>query len=154
MLLQRVVMNDGQIVQTGTPVELFDRPNHTFVGHFIGSPGMNVLPCEVAGGRARFAGHPVDSVNAAACRGDGGFELGIRPEFVQFAADGIPVRIVKVLDAGRHRIVEARHGDHRIRMLVPEGVPVPEGGARVRFAPERTWIYEDGWLVAGGEASR
>ncbi len=31
-----VVMYDGTIVQVGTPVELFDRPNHTFVGHFIG----------------------------------------------------------------------------------------------------------------------
>ncbi len=33
-----VVMYDGQIVQIGTPAELFDRPKHTFVGYFIGSP--------------------------------------------------------------------------------------------------------------------
>ena len=45
---QVVVMQDGSVVQVGTPVELFERPRHTFVGHFIGSPGMNVLPCEVA----------------------------------------------------------------------------------------------------------
>ena len=37
---QVVVMHEGQIVQTGTPVELFEKPKHTFVGHFIGSPGM------------------------------------------------------------------------------------------------------------------
>jgi glycerol transport system ATP-binding protein len=43
---QVVVMHEGQIVQTGTPVELFEKPKHTFVGHFIGSPGMNILPCE------------------------------------------------------------------------------------------------------------
>ncbi|MGD8350493.1 MAG: ABC transporter ATP-binding protein, partial [Gammaproteobacteria bacterium] len=42
-----VVMYDGAVVQVGTPVELFNRPNHTFVGYFIGSPGMNVLPCEL-----------------------------------------------------------------------------------------------------------
>ena len=54
---QVVVMIDGQVVQAGTPVELFERPRHTFVGHFIGSPGMNVLPCEVDGaGVARVAG--------------------------------------------------------------------------------------------------
>ena len=46
---QVVVMNDGEVVQIGTPVELFERPRHTFVGHFIGSPGMNILPCEVDG---------------------------------------------------------------------------------------------------------
>src|ERR1043165_3930156 len=39
-----VVMNLGEVVQVGTPVELFERPAHTFVGHFIGSPGQNVLP--------------------------------------------------------------------------------------------------------------
>ncbi len=50
---QVVVMQDGEVVQIGTPVELFERPAHTFVGHFIGSPGMNVLPCEVRDGTAR-----------------------------------------------------------------------------------------------------
>ena len=39
-----VVMNDGKAVQIGTPAELFERPEHTFVGYFIGSPGMNLLP--------------------------------------------------------------------------------------------------------------
>ena len=43
---QVVVMNNGMVVQIGTPVELFERPKHTFVGHFIGSPGMNLLPCQ------------------------------------------------------------------------------------------------------------
>jgi len=51
-----VVMHEGTVVQVGTPVELFERPRHTFVGHFIGSPGMNILPCEVDNGVARFAG--------------------------------------------------------------------------------------------------
>jgi glycerol transport system ATP-binding protein len=37
-----VVMDAGVILQVGTPKELFDRPRHTFVGTFIGSPGMNV----------------------------------------------------------------------------------------------------------------
>lgn len=44
-----VVMYDGQIVQIGTPAELFERPGHTFVGYFIGSPGMNVLPANIEG---------------------------------------------------------------------------------------------------------
>ena len=106
---QVVVMKDGEIVQIGTPVELFEEPKHTFVGHFIGSPGMNVLPCQVENGVALFAGRPVDSANAAAYRGNGKMlELGVRPEFVRLAPDGIPVDIVKVLDAGRYRIVETR----------------------------------------------
>ena len=62
---QVVVMKDGEIVQIGTPVELFEQPTHTFVGHFIGSPGMNVLPCQVKNGGAVFAGHAVETANAA-----------------------------------------------------------------------------------------
>jgi glycerol transport system ATP-binding protein len=60
---QVVVMNNGEIVQIGTPIELFEKPNHTFVGHFIGSPGMNVLPCEVKDGSATFAGHDIKTAN-------------------------------------------------------------------------------------------
>ena len=51
-----VVMHEGQIVQTGTPVELFEKPKHTFVGHFIGSPGMNILPCKIENGQINFEG--------------------------------------------------------------------------------------------------
>ena len=38
-----VVMHDGRVVQSGTPAELFEKPAHTFVGYFIGSPGMNIV---------------------------------------------------------------------------------------------------------------
>jgi glycerol transport system ATP-binding protein len=146
---QVVVMKDGEIVQIGTPVELFERPAHTFVGHFIGSPGMNVLPCDVRGGRAIFAGEAIETANGAAYQGEGkGFELGVRPEFVGFASEGVPVDVVKVLDVGRYRIVEAAHGGHTIKMLVPEDESIPQGSARLRFAPERTRIYKNGWVVA------
>ena len=56
---QVVVMQDGEVVQIGTPVELFERPQHTFVGHFIGSPGMNILPASEDGGRIVFEGQAV-----------------------------------------------------------------------------------------------
>src|SRR5215210_1937902 len=54
-----VVMHDGAVVQTGTPEELFARPAHTFVGHFIGSPGMNVMPCRVEGATAYIDSQPI-----------------------------------------------------------------------------------------------
>ena len=62
---QVLVMNEGTVVQSGTPVELFERPRHTFVGHFIGSPGMNVLPATFDNGVARFAGHAGRDCGAA-----------------------------------------------------------------------------------------
>ncbi len=148
---QVVVMNDGQIVQIGTPVDLFERPRHTFVGHFIGSPGMNVLPCEIRGGQASFAGLPIETVNAGLYRGAAtSFELGVRPEFVNFAPAGIPVDIVRVSDAGRFRIVEVRHRDRSLKLLVPEGQEIPTGASHVRFDPAHTQVYEDGWMVGAG----
>ena len=49
-----VVMLEGEVVQIGTPQELFEQPAHTFVGYFIGSPGMNVLPAVVEGCKAHI----------------------------------------------------------------------------------------------------
>src|SRR5258707_7601275 len=51
-----VVMHDGRVVQSGTPAELFEKPAHTFVGYFIGSPGMNIVPAEVRGREGRIDG--------------------------------------------------------------------------------------------------
>jgi glycerol transport system ATP-binding protein len=144
-----VVMKDGEIVQIGTPVDLFERPRHTFVGHFIGSPGMNVLPCEVYGGKAIFAGEAVETVNAGTWRGNGKtLELGVRPEFIHFATSGIGVDVVKVVDVGRYRIVETARNDARIKILVPEGQPIPSGRAYLQFDPAHSQIYEDGWMVS------
>jgi glycerol transport system ATP-binding protein len=145
---QVVVMKDGEIVQTGTPIELFERPMHTFVGHFIGSPGMNVLPCEVKGGKASFAGQEIATANAKAYKGASKkLELGVRPEFVTFAKKGIPVDIMKVADAGRYRIVETRAANKSIKLLVPEGDAIPEGKSHLAFDAAHTQVYENGWMV-------
>jgi glycerol transport system ATP-binding protein len=138
---QVVVMHEGTVVQIGTPVDLFERPKHTFVGHFIGSPGMNVLPCS-------FDGVPVPTEYPAP--GNGGaerLEIGVRPEFVTFAEDGIPVEIVRLSDAGRYQIVDLRHGEHLIKLLAPEGATLPSESAHIRFDPAHTRIYADGWMV-------
>ncbi len=145
---QVVVMNEGTVVQAGTPVDLFERPRHTFVGHFIGSPGMNVLPATLEGEVARFAGHPVALATGPGKPAAGArLEIGVRPEFVRFAGDGIPVRVSRVSDAGRHRVVETRHEDVTIRLLVGEGQEVPAERAHLRFDPAHTRLYADGWVT-------
>ncbi len=146
---QVVVMDQGTVVQAGTPVELFERPRHTFVGHFIGSPGMNVLPATVEAGVVRFQGHPVELRPAPARTPPPGarVELGVRPEFVRFAPDGIPVRIVRVSETGRHRIVEARHAETPLKVLVGEDAALPAEQGFLRFDPDHTQLYVDGWSL-------
>jgi len=143
---QVVVMKDGLIVQIGTPVELFERPRHTFVGHFIGSPGMNVLPCEIKSGQAFIGEHAVKTVEGRRS-GKERIELGVRPEFVSFTAQGIPVEVMKVADAGRFRIVETKHARHTIKLLVPEDAEIPASAAHVHFDPSHTQVYEEGWMI-------
>jgi len=147
---QVVVMNNGEVVQTGTPIELFEKPKHIFVGHFIGSPGMNVMPCRVKGGKAFVNGHEVAADNAASSNGSSRLELGVRPEFVTFADKGLPVNVVKVSDIGRYRVVDTRLGENSVKLIVPEGATIPEGKAHLAFDKAHTQIYSDGWLA--GEA--
>src|SRR5256884_6236047 len=82
-----VVMHDGRVVQSGTPAELFDKPAHTFVGYFIGSPGMNNLK---GGGNGR-PGAPHGQPHAPQRTSQhfpetAKIEIGVRPEFVDVAA--------------------------------------------------------------------
>jgi len=146
-----IVMHAGSVVQVGTPVELFSKPRHTFVGHFIGSPGMNLLPCRVQGNDVYYAGHrigteaKINSVSAEV------FEIGVRPEFVMFSDDGIPVRIEKVDDLGRLKIATVRHENETIKMVLDEDTTIPAGSAHIRFDPAFTHIYRDRWVVEGGQ---
>ena len=144
-----VVMYEGEVVQIGTPAELFDEPAHTFVGYFIGSPGMNVLPCEVAGDRLRLGGREI-ALGRGYPRLEGRVEAGIRPEFVRMAppGEGLPISISRVEDIGRFKIVRARLDGHGFDAVLPEGSAVPEGASAV-VDPARINIYRDSHLVRG-----
>jgi glycerol transport system ATP-binding protein len=147
------VMHEGQVLQVGTPQELFETPKHTFVGYFIGSPGMNLLPCQVVGGEAiveehRIALDPARAHKAADAKGK--VEIGIRPQFLRLGAPfggGVQVRIQGVEDLGNFKIVTTRFGSRQVKVRVPEDQPVPDGQGTLIFPPEWTRLYADGRLV-------
>lgn len=145
-----VVMYDGQIVQIGTPAELFERPRHTFVGYFIGSPGMNVLPAEIAGNTAAVGDQRIALNFQPQIKAGARIELGIRPEFISLGREGMPVAVTKVEDIGRHKVVRARFADRPISIIVDEDGEIP-AEPRVTFDPKAINIYADSWRV-GGEA--
>src|SRR5579863_7432714 len=148
-----VVMHDGRVVQSGTPADLFDRPAHTFVGYFIGSPGMNIVPAEVKGRQARIDGHTI-ALNRSYDRlpASAKIEVGVRPEFVQVAApapDLLTANIERIDDLGRVRFAHVRVGDTRFSAKVPQGFSVPGNRAGLVFDPSRVHIYADSLLVEG-----
>jgi len=143
---QVVVMQDGEIVQIGTPVELFERPQHTFVGHFIGSPGMNVLHAEEAGGLVRFEGQPV-ALEGLVTGSGGNTQIGIRPEYVSLSDAGIAATVRKVADVGRHSVVEAMVGDTPVKAVIEGDVPGQGAAVHLSFRPDQTRLYRDGWIA-------
>lgn len=144
-----VVMYDGTVVQVGSPVELFNQPQHTFVGYFIGSPGMNVLPCTIDHGQPVFNNNLLKSSYPVKSDLNGKLEVGIRPEFVKFSDDGIPVTIEKVEDLGRYQVVTMEHESEVIKMVLEEEQGIPSENPRIEFDPAHTRVYCDGWAVEG-----
>jgi len=144
-----VVMYDGEIVQIGTPAELFERPSHTFVGYFIGSPGMNLFPAKIDRSSARIGEETLALDFAPKITGGARTELGIRPEFVRLGRDGMPVTITKIEDIGRHKIVRAQFAGQPLAVVVPEDAEIP-ADARVTFDLAAVSIYADSWRVGRG----
>jgi glycerol transport system ATP-binding protein len=128
-----MVMSEGRVVQAGTAEQLFEDPSHMFVGHFIGSPGMNFLPVTIANGVPLIAGEPLiggasEQVTRwlsaqQATSPDAALALGIRPEYVTVGgedADGAVEAITeKVQDLGTSILITARVGTSIIKVRAP-----------------------------------
>ena len=110
---QVVVMTRGRAVQIGTASELFERPRHTFVGNFIGSPGMNFLAVRGDGQGIEVAGRRLAVPNAALAALPA-FTLGVRPEHVELvapdSAGAVPGVITQAQDIGTYWLVTALVG--------------------------------------------
>jgi glycerol transport system ATP-binding protein len=148
-----VVMHEGSVVQTGTPEELFVRPAHTFVGYFIGSPGMNVLPAEVQGRQARIAGHTLGlDKSYSALPAGARIEVGIRPEFVAVAAPApglLAAEIERIDDLGRSRFARLRVGGLKLAAWMPKGLSIAGSAAGLVFDPAQIHVYADSRRVEG-----
>jgi multiple sugar transport system ATP-binding protein len=121
-----VVMRDGRIEQTGSPLNLYDMPANQFVAGFIGSPAMNFLPCTVrrSGGTARI--ELSDGTLLDAPQGSGGIDgqpavFGTRPEHLTLAnSGGISARVVVLEPTGMDTFVACRHGSTELSAVFRE----------------------------------
>jgi multiple sugar transport system ATP-binding protein len=112
---QIVVMRDGRIEQTGSPLELYDNPANQFVAGFIGSPAMNFLPATLrrAGGNAQVElqdGTRLDAPSASTGSDGQPVVFGTRPEHLTLTdGAGIPVKVVVMEPTGMDTFVACRH---------------------------------------------
>jgi len=148
-----IVMYEGEIVQVGTPQALFERPEHTFVGYFIGSPGMNIASCQVKGNRVFFEGYELvlDRTYQDIPSGSK-VEMGIRPEYLSLASpdeDGLLVKITKVEDIGRYKIVRVALDTQEFNVVLPELTSLTGDSASLVFNTPHVNIYVNDHLVTG-----
>jgi glycerol transport system ATP-binding protein len=149
------VMYGGQIVQFGTPRELFESPNHTFVGFFIGSPGMNLMEVRRCEGGVTFDGFKValsDELNEhLALIPSDNLKIGIRPEFVHIwdgpSDDAFEAQVKHTEDLGTYKIVTFELGGQTLKARMDEDREVPNGRAHVSFPQQWLKLYVDEFLV-------
>ena len=156
-----VVMRDGEIVQVGSPMEIYSNPVNYFIADFFGSPSMNLVGGEVVrnNGIARFRSAlfdiPLPGRLNSASTGKG--TLGIRPEHVGINVSGktgtaLPVRLVEPL--GKDTLLYFDAGTDRAFVAVSEGLDMAgtKIGERLTLSLDERRMYlfdEQGHSIRG-----
>ena len=150
---QVVVMTRGRAVQVGSADALFERPAHMFVGHFIGSPGMNFLPAQADCAALSVAGYPL-ALPVERALPAGALQVGIRPEYLTIAqpeqAGALPCTVSQVQDIGTYLMLTAKVGEHTLKARFSPETRLPSAGDAVwlRVLGEHTCYYQNEELLA------
>lgn len=104
-----VVLNQGQIEQAGTPVELYARPRNLFVAGFLGAPPMNLLSGTIQSGSVRLVNGSLVPLTGRVIPLTEGVSvtIGIRPEHLELAPGPLQIRVTATEVLGSETIVHA-----------------------------------------------
>jgi multiple sugar transport system ATP-binding protein len=142
------VLNNGQLVQVGTPNDIYSNPKNTFVARAVGSPPMNLLEGQLAGGEAITSeGLKLPMTAPDGARTDGRpLTFGVRPEDLVLES-GAPAeaRVHDVENHGVEKIVTLRTGEKLLHATVPARVEL-KLDEQVRFGwnPEKVVLFDSG----------
>ncbi len=122
-----VVINNGKVVQVGTPEEIYYKPRHTFVAGFVGNPPANLLKVEIDGTRLTIDGKSLEAPTEFLQRiaNKRAIVLGFRPENgilldrITENAVGIEVQIYEVESMGREQIVTVSVEQTMVKVIRP-----------------------------------
>ncbi len=135
-----VVMRDGIVEQTGTPLDLYDNPANQFVAGFIGSPAMNFLPGVVKGNQVELEGGALLPMPTSARAAEGQKVVyGTRPEHIDMAAgnDGVPTEVIVVEPTGADTQVFTKIAGVEVTSVFRERHDF-RPGAMIRLKPDAT----------------
>ncbi|MBX9457882.1 MAG: ABC transporter ATP-binding protein [Rhizobium sp.] len=140
------VLNNGQLVQTGTPQEIYSNPKNTFVARSVGSPPMNLIDGKLAGGEAIMLEGlklPITSPVGGTSEGRS-LTFGVRPEDVVLES-GAPAeaRVHDVENHGVEKIVTLRTGEKLIHATVPAQVELKlDEAVRFGWNSEKVVVFD------------
>ncbi len=152
-----VVMARGRAVQVGSAEALFERPAHTFVGHFIGSPGMNFLPAKVQADQLLVGEHrlPLSTPLQQRLAAVQSLKLGVRPEYITLhdqAAQGcLPARVLRWQDLGTSGLLTTECAGELLRVRLASShakPPVPGQTVHVQVLGAHSCFYDNEELIA------
>lgn len=130
-----VVMQEGVIMQLGTPLELYDNPANRFVAGFIGSPSMNFFEGRIEGSEfVTEGGHKLPLPASASANTDSALTYGIRPEHLTVHPDGIPAEVLVIEPTGSETQILAEVGGQQILAVVRERYDLSPGD-EIRLLP-------------------
>ncbi len=126
------VLNNGRIVQVGTPNDIYDRPATTFVAQLVGTPRINLVEASRDNGKLQIKGTKLQ-LTAPELHLPERFLLGIRPEDVTPHPEGeFEGQVILTEPLGVETIVHIRSGDQTMLSLIP-GITHLRIGDQVRF---------------------
>jgi glycerol transport system ATP-binding protein len=148
-----IVMDEGEIVQVGSPAELFDRPKTTFVGYFIGAPAMNLFECNVVDAHTiKFGSAKISTETDLKSVKDKNLKLGIRSEYVKLTKSAgkntVQANIESVDDWGNHKLISANFEGSSIKVKVKREIEIPAEKVFLKFPTKNCCIYENELLVS------
>ncbi|MCX5513156.1 ABC transporter ATP-binding protein [Kaistia algarum] len=140
------VLNGGNLVQVGSPHDIYHHPRDMFVASFVGSPAMNLIEADIGDGRVRIPSADLEFPLTDAARrrfagAKGRIVLGVRAEDIHLAADGpIAARIWGVENHGVEKIVTLKAGDCLFKATLPASIGT-EIDASMRFAFDQDRVH-------------
>jgi multiple sugar transport system ATP-binding protein len=137
------VLRDGRLQQCAAPRELYERPANTFVAGFIGSPSMNLISVP----RGTNGSVSIGGATIPVPTGVGEVVVGVRPESLELASEGIPARVqvVEELGADAYVFCVAEIGGVEAQLVARAGARhAPAQGERVNLRPtaDETHLFD------------
>ncbi len=140
-----VVLRDGRIEQVGAPLDLYRDPDNRFVAGFIGSPAMNFLSANLAGGRLSVPGLKADvPLQVKLPSGAVEVELGLRPEHLRIdpSGDTFQIDLIERLGGLSYAYLLADTGERVIVAAGGEEDFAEDSRVGVAFDPDRAMVFE------------